>query len=409
LKTQKPEQQGSNDLRPPSFVQDLGDELTRIREQGLERGLLPVQPLEGAWIAHKGRKYLNLASNDYLGLATNRALLEEFYQGITKENIRDCFGPGSTASRLMTGTHEVNAALERQLATLYGREQSLVFSSGYHANIGILPALAGAGDLILADKLCHASLLDGMRLSRARVIRYPHLDYARLERLLAEKRSQYRRVFVVSESVFSMDGDCADLGELVRLKNSYQAILYLDEAHAVGIRGPNGLGVAAEQGVLPEVEILLGTFGKAYGGQGAFILGSSPLCSLLLNKARSFIFTTGLPPVALSWLLFIVRKMATMDDKRRRVQDLSDWLRRALQKQGLSCGGRGNILPVQIGDAEEAVRVAESLRGHGFWAHAVRPPTVPAGTSRLRLSITAAMEQDDLLDLPGLIAEAMAS
>ncbi len=390
-----------------SFEQQLCDKLERIRKQGLKREVLPLQLIERAKIIHDDRTYLNLASNDYLGLATNKELVARFYDDLSADNLLERFGPGSTASRLMTGNHPVNTAVETQLAALYAPHQALVFNSGYHANIGILPALSGKGDLILADKLCHASLIDGMRLSRATVNRYPHLDYDRLAGLLAEKREQYRQVFIVTESVFSMDGDMADLRHLVRLKEQYRAVLYVDEAHSVGLRGRKGLGLAEEQEVVDRIDLLVGTFGKAYGGQGAFVICSSLLVDYLLNTARSFIFTTGLPPISLAWLLFVIRQLPSMEGQRQHVQALADWLRKELAAAGLETGGTSNIIPVMIGDSGQAVQVAQRLREHGFWVGAVRPPTVPAGSARLRLSITAAMERDDLAPLPGLIAEAL--
>ncbi len=385
----------------------LTERLQRIQEQGLERRVLSLQMSAGATISHGGREYLNLASNDYLGLAGDPELVTAFYQGLRPENLLDRFGPGATASRLMTGNHPINVELEDRLSELYSPCRALVFNSGYHANVGILPALAGKEDLIVADKLCHASLIDGMRLSRATLIRYPHLDYDRLSSILSEKRNGYRQVFIVTESVFSMDGDMADLGRLVELKDEHRAVLYVDEAHSVGLRGRQGRGLAEEQQVLDKIDLLVGTFGKAYGGQGAFAICPQVSCDYLLNTARSFIFTTGLPPVSLAWLLFVLERTPTMDGQRRHVQELSDRLREALISKGLVTGGATNIVPVMIGDAGQAVRTAERLREHGFWVNAVRPPTVPAGTARLRLSITAAMKQEDLAPLPNLIAEAL--
>lgn len=389
------------------FERQLEERLADIDGQGLKRDVSALQIAGGAKVRYDGREYLNLASNDYLGLATNSSLIAAFYDGLTPDNLLDRFGPGSTASRLMTGTHPVNREIEDQLAALYGPCRALVLNSGYHANIGILPALANRDDLILADKLCHASLIDGMRLSRATVLRYPHLDYERLARLLADKRERYRQTFIVTESVFSMDGDVADLRQLVDLKKRHQAVLYVDEAHAVGLRGLRGRGLAEEQQVLAEIDILVGTFGKAYGGQGAFVIGAPPLVEYLVNTVRSFIFTTGLPPVSLAWLLFVLQRIPAMETERKHVQDLSDWLRDELARQGLVTGGTTNIIPVMIGSARQAAEVAKRLRGYGFWVNAVRPPTVAAGSARLRLSITAAMDQQDLAPLPGLIVQAL--
>jgi 8-amino-7-oxononanoate synthase len=391
----------------PDLHQQLTEQLGEIEQQGQLRNLVPVVHLDHGRIDINGRRYLNLAGNDYLGLATNRELLEAFYQEQNAENLLECYGLGSTASRLMTGNTLPYSQLEQQLIALYQAEAALIFNSGYHINIGILPALSGKQDLILADKLCHASLIDGMRLSRARVIRYPHLDYQAIEQILAKERERYRQVFIVTESIFSMDGDTADLVELVRLKNRWRAALYVDEAHGVGIRGTTGCGLAEEQGVHHDIEILTGTFGKAYGGQGSFVVGSRVLIDYLLNTARSQIFTTGLPPVSVHWLCFVLRQIPLMQEQRAKVSRFGEQFRQALRNAGLKTHGNSNIIPVMVGDAAKAVAAADRICEQGYWAKAVRPPTVPAGTSRLRLSLNAAMEWEQLAPLPAIIAASL--
>ncbi len=385
----------------------LQKELRLKEEQGLLRKILPVQAADRGRIQVAGKDFLNLAGNDYLGLAGNRQLIQEFYAVHEPENCLELYGPGSGASRLMTGNHAEYHRLEEGLAKLYGADKVLVFNSGYHINIGLLPALAEKGDLILADKLCHASLIDGMRLSRAKVIRYPHLDYGRIEELLKKNRDKYNTIFLVTESIFSMDGDGADLNVLVRLKEQYNAVLYVDEAHAVGVRGQHGLGLAEEQGVLDQVDLLVGTFGKAWAGQGAFVACSSTLYDYCVNTVRSLIFTTGLPPVNVHWLNFILPRIQKMAAERKQLLRLGSRLRSALQEQGLNTAGESQIVPVMIGDSARAVAVAEQLRERGFWINAVRPPTVPPNTSRLRLSVTAAMDHQQLASLPRLINEAL--
>ncbi len=387
-----------------NLEEQLRAELDRIREQGLYRQTIPARHEGGGRIRVGGADFLNLASNDYLGLACDPDLLAEFYARLDPAALPGDFGPGSTASRLMTGNHGLYQRLEEGLAGMYSRPRALVFNSGYHCNIGILPALAGRQDLVLADKLCHASLIDGMRLCRARVIRYPHLDYDRLQALLEEHRPRHRQVFLVTESIFSMDGDLADLRRLVRLKEAWQAVLYVDEAHAVGTRGSRGLGLAGEQGVVADIDLLVGTFGKAWGGQGAWLLCRQTVADYLVNTARSLIFTTALPPVSLAWLCFLLPRIQRLERQRRHLRDLAARLRRELGRQGLATRGESNIVPVMIGDAARAVATAEALRRHGFWVNAVRPPTVPAGTARLRISLTAAMDWQQLAPLPGLIA-----
>ncbi len=386
---------------------DLEHRIRQIQQDHRLRSLAPLRQLEHGRIVDAGRAYLNLSGNDYLGLAANREMVGQFYQQLNPATMLATFGPGAAGSRLMTGNSRLYDLLEKKLAALYGRESCLVFNSGFHGNAGILPALAGKGDLILADKLCHASLIDGMRLSRARTIRYRHLDYAHLAAVLQDKRAAYRQVFVVSESIFSMDGDRADLRQLVALKKKYRCSLYLDEAHALGVLGSRGLGLAQEENVVGDIDLLFGTFGKALAGLGGFIVCSRIVADYLVNTARSLIFTTALPPVCLSWLLFVLDRIPEMVDERDRLQRLAGQLLRDLGKQGLTTGGSSQIVPVMIGDSARAVAVAGKLRDQGYWVTAVRPPTVPAGTARLRLSVTAAISGDDLAPLPALIAAAL--
>jgi 8-amino-7-oxononanoate synthase len=388
------------------FNDRIDRRLQQLADQGLYRHIRTSVPAGHGRLEENGRSYLNLAGNDYLGLADDRALLARFYDRLDPEKLF-LFAPGSGASRLMTGTHPGYRELEESLASMYGSEKALVFNSGYHINIGLLPALAGKGDLILADKLCHASLIDGMRLSRARVIRYPHLDYTRIEELLKEHHGSSGTIFLVTESIFSMDGDCADLALLAGLKERYGAVLYVDEAHGTGVRGTTGLGLAEEQSVVDKIDLLIGTFGKAWAGQGAYVICSRRLHDLLVNQARSLIFTTALPPVSVQWLNFILPQIQKMEEKRKRLRSLGSCLRTGLHRLGLATGGSSQIVPVMIGDAGQTVDIAEQLCEHGFRVHGVRPPTVPPGTSRLRLSLTAAMDENMLELLPPLIAGAV--
>lgn len=389
------------------FEEELQSRLVKIDEMGLLRKLNPAEKRGGRFIrsgGKNGKTCLNLASNDYLGLSSDYDFVRSFYRHKEADNLLDCFGPGAMASRLMTGNHPVYQMFEERLSALYRQKSALIFNSGYHLNIGVLPALAGRNDLILADRLCHASLIDGMRLSRASFIRFPHCDYEKLRNLLAEKRRDFDQIFIVTESVFSMDGDVADLRVLAELKKQYQAVLYVDDAHGVGVCGQTGLGVAEEQGVLDVVDLLAGTFGKAWGGQGAFLISAPVVREYLVNTARSFIFTTGLPPVSLSWLLFVAGFLAGMEKKRKTLRELAGWLRVELKNCDLVTSGSSNIIPVMIGDADKAIRVADLLRARGFWVNAVREPTVPPKTARLRISLTASMSKNDLAPLPGIIA-----
>lgn len=391
-----------------SLQDQLTERLQSIVDQGQFRQVTPLHHLDAGCVQIDGRSYLNLAGNDYLGLATNRELHAEFFSLLSPDLLLSHYGMGSTASRLMTGNTSPYEKLEQGLADFYHKEAALVFNSGYHINIGILPALAEKQDLILADKLCHASLIDGMRISRAKVIRYPHLDYQAIERVLERERDNFRHVYIVTESIFSMDGDEADLAKLVEIKNRWKSFLYVDDAHGVGIRGKTGCGLAEEYGVIDAIELLTGTFGKAYGAQGAFIVCNRKLADYLLNTARSQIFTTGLPPINVHWLCHVLAKIPHLTDERRRVAQMAEQLRRSLTQNGLTTFGTSNIIPVMIGDSALAVSTAEKVCAHGFWVKAVRPPTVPVNTSRLRLSLNASMSWEQLEPLPALIAEALA-
>lgn len=283
---------------------------------------------------------LNLSSNDYLGLGCNRELRAAFLATLTPET----FLPTSSSSRLLTGNFTIYEELENELAHLFGTEAALVFSSGYHANSGILPAVSDGSTLILADKLVHASLIDGIRLSTARCIRYRHNDLAQLERLLAQHQAEYRQIIIVTESLFSMDGDQADLPALVALKRKYGNVaLYVDEAHAFGVRGKQGLGCAEEAGCIGDIDFLVGTFGKAAASAGAYIVCSRTVREYLVNRMRTFIFTTALPPVCIAWTLFIVRRLADMQERRQHLADISRQLRQAMLAKGYDCPSSSHI------------------------------------------------------------------
>jgi 8-amino-7-oxononanoate synthase len=383
---------------------DYGEALDNLKSTGRIRELRPLADRSGCRVTWRGRRFLNLTSNDYLGLAGNSRLLSRFYSSRTDENLFDRYGLGAASSRLLTGDIDTAHLLEEKLAAEYQRPAALLFNSGYHANIGILPALLGKGDLVLSDKLNHASIHDGMQLCRADHKRYRHCDYDHLQDILEAGRDRYGRVVIVSESVFSMDGDVADLKRLVALKKKYDALLYVDEAHAVGLYGAKGLGKAEEQGVIHEVDLLMGTFGKAYASIGAFVLCDADIRDYLINHSRSLIFTTALPPVVVHWNLFIVKEVLQMHDAREHLRNISEKLRKSLVENGLATGGSTNIVPVMIGDNRRAVDLAENMQDEGYLIFPVRPPTVPEGTARFRLSLTADMLWQDLEQLAGRIA-----
>ncbi len=347
---------------------------------------------------------LNLSSNDYLGLAADQALHEQFFQNLSARNRLEDFALGSSSSRLLTGTTSQVHHLEEELARAYGRPSALVFNSGYHANVGLLSALLDRRDAIFSDRLNHASIIDGDQLSGAKLYRYRHLDLNHLEQLLSRHRANYRRALIVTESVFSMDGDVADLKGLTSLRDHYHAWLYVDEAHALGVMGERGLGLAEAQGLLDKIELIVGTFGKALASVGAFVVAEKVVTDYLVNTMRPFIYTTALPPLNLNWTRMVFGLLPTLSDRRRHLETLSGNLRAALAKEGLSTLGQSHIVPVIIGPNEQTVAVAQACRENQFLLFPIRPPTVPAGQARLRISLTAGLNWQDLQELPALIA-----
>lgn len=373
-------------------IEQMQQELQELKEKNNLRKL-PAITHEGRNVIVDGQRMLNLSSNDYLGLANDRKLRQEFRETLTTET----FLPTSSSSRLLTGNFSIYDRLEQQLADDFGTEAALTFNSGYHANTGILPAVSNTHTLILADKLVHASLIDGIRLSAAKCIRYRHNEYNQLERLLQVNHSEYERIIVVTESIFSMDGDEADLRELVRLKKQYpNVLLYVDEAHAFGVRGQRGLGCAEEQDCINDIDFLVGTFGKALASAGAYIVCRKVIREYLINKMRTFIFTTALPPVTVQWTSFMLERLAGFRQRRETLRFLSNQLREALKNKGYTCPSTSHIVPLITGESCVAIRKAEELQRKGFYALPVRPPTVPEGTSRIRFSLTAEIRESEM-------------
>ncbi len=381
--------------------------LKKLQVEGRLREFKPLTGRNGCRIVYRDREMLNLTSNDYLGLAGDKSLHQKFYSSLTDENLLDNFGLGATSSRLLTGDSQNAHLLEHTLRDTYKKEACLLFNSGYHANIGILPALLGKKDLILSDKLNHASIMDGMRLSVAQHKRYRHCDYDHLAELLTKHRKDFQKVIIVSESVFSMDGDVADLAKLVSLKTEHDCKLYVDEAHSIGLYGLLGLGMAEEQGQLEAIDFLVGTFGKALASVGAFVLCSATMRDYLVNHSRSLIFTTALPPVVLSWNHFIFNEMLSCNDKRISLKAMSAQLRKSLVAHKLRTDGSTNIVPVMLGDDSLAVTLANGMQERGYLVFPVRPPAVPEGTARFRLSLTADMVWTDIESVAGDITELM--
>lgn len=367
-------------------------ELARLQASGNLRSL-PEALHCGQEMEAGGRRMLNLSSNDYLGLAVDEALRREFLQTLTPENMLMT----SSSSRLLTGNFAVYDEVESLLAGMFGTESALVFNSGYHMNMGILPAISDVRTLILADKLVHASLIDGIRLSPAKCIRFRHQDYGQLEMLLQKHHGEYGRIIIVVESIYSMDGDVADLCRLAGLKQRYgNVMLYVDEAHAVGVRGLHGLGMAEEQGCMDKIDFLCGTFGKALASVGAYVVCRRTLREYLVNCMRTLIFTTALPPVNWMWTKFVLERLDDFRLRRSHLETISGELRNALVERGYTCASLTHIVPVTVGDSRAAIGLAAQMQRRGFYVLPVRPPTVPEGTSRLRFSLTASVTPEDM-------------
>ena len=375
-------------------------ELGRLEATGSLRAL-PQAESRGRWISRDGRRMLNLSSNDYLGLAAEQSLAEEFADSLHSTSSGGGWLPlSSSSSRLLTGNHEAYGALEERLAAMYGRESALVLSSGYHMNSGVLPALCDRKTLILADKLVHASLIDGIRLCEGRCVRFRHQDYAQVESILEKEAGAYERIFIVTESIFSMDGDLAPLQRLVEIKRRWPSVmLYVDEAHAVGVRGANGLGLAEECGCIGDIDLLCGTFGKALASVGAYVVCDRVIKEYLVNKMRTLIFTTALPPVNVAWSLFIMERLQRFGGRRVHLDRISSMLREAFALRGMQMPSGSHIIPMIIGSSADAVLRAEDMQRHGFYVLPIRPPTVPEGTSRLRFSLTASLKEEDIAKL----------
>ena len=376
-----------------------GQTLCALAREGNLRTLPEVRH-DGIWIEQDGRRMLNMSSNDYLGLASDATLQDEFWQSLPEcDRLLS-----ASSSRLLTGNFDVHQELETLLAERFGRESALTFSSGYHLNTGILPAVADVHTLILADKLVHASLIDGIRLSSATCIRYRHQDYRQLQSLLEKHRTNFERMIIVTESVFSMDGDVAPLAELVELKKAFpNVMLYVDEAHAIGVRGKRGLGIAEEQGCLADIDFLCGTFGKALASVGAYVVCSRLMHDYLVNRMRTLIFTTALPPLNVAWTKFVFSRLDGWEDRRIRLASMAEKVRGAVRQAGYPCPSESHIVPLVVGESEKTVLKAAEMQRKGFYVLPVRPPTVPAGTSRLRLSLTAALPEGEVERLGELI------
>jgi 8-amino-7-oxononanoate synthase len=369
-------------------------ELEALACKSLERSLRVSAPApdRSGYTMRGERMLLNLSANDYLGLAQHPAIIEAMRNALLTE------GAGSGASRLVTGNRPPYCRLEKALADWQKSEAALVFANGYMANLGVISALAGRGDVVFSDRLNHTSMIDGITLSRAEHARYRHNDMEHL-RLLLNKHRGARRKLIVTDAVFSMDGDKALLHELVALKHEYGAMLMVDEAHSGGVYGARGEGLCHETGVQEDVDVHMGTFSKAFGVYGAYVCGSRTLKRWLVNKARPIIYSTALPPSVVAGVIEALVLVQTGHRRRERLAEASRQFRSALCKEGFDVGpGDSPIVPVIVGDNDTALRFSFGLEAEGIVAVAIRPPTVPDGTARIRFSLSAAHTKEDLID-----------
>ncbi|HLF17592.1 MAG TPA: 8-amino-7-oxononanoate synthase [Candidatus Omnitrophota bacterium] len=376
-------------MKLQTFIQDTLDEL---EQQGLKRQMRLVKGGQGRRIMIDGKEALNFCSNNYLGLADDERLQRAAIASMKEE------GFGAGASRLVCGNMGSHRLLEKKLAAMKGTEDCLVFSTGYMANVGIIASLFGREDIIFSDRLNHASIIDGILLSQAEFKRYPHRDMEALEAMLKEAAG-YKKKAIITDSVFSMDGDIAPLDIIVRLAKKHDCLVMVDEAHAFGVMGEKGKGLAEHFGVERSIDIQMGTLSKAAGSFGAYCCGSKELISYFINKARSFIYTTGMPPSVAAASLKAVEIIEAEPELRSKLWMNTNYIREGLQKLGFdTMNSETPIIPVLIKDTALTVQFSETLLEEGIFISAIRPPTVPANGARLRLTVTSKHTQADLDD-----------
>jgi 8-amino-7-oxononanoate synthase len=378
---------------------DIESRLAELRESGLHRRLRLVESPQGPRVLLDGRRVLLLCSNDYLGLADRAEVRDAAARAALH------WGAGAGASRLISGNMEPHRRLERRLVAFEGYESALLFGSGYLANLGAISALAGRGRVVFSDERNHASIVDGCRLARAETFVYRHADVEHLAWGLREAGG--RASLIVSDGVFSMDGDVAPIADLAGLAREHRCRLMIDEAHATGALGPGGRGSVAAAGLSGEVDLIVGTLGKALGSYGAYVCASSELREYLLNTARSFIFSTALPPPALAAALAALELLEEEPAMVERLNANAAGLRQGLTAEGLAAGGgESQIVPLPVGEPGRAMELCERLLERGVFAQGIRPPTVPPGSSRLRFSVMATHEEAELREAARLTAEA---
>lgn len=363
-----------------------------LRKDSLYRQLHLVESRDATAIHVRGRRLADFSSNNYLGLAQNPQVLQAAQKATQK------WGAGSGASRLISGNLKIHEELDKTLAQFKKEAAALSFSSGYLANLGILSSFLGEKDVVILDRFCHASLVDAARLSKAKLWVYPHKDLARLAEIL-KRAQEFEKRLVVTDSYFSMDGDVAPLDELLELCKKHRAHLMIDEAHAVGVYGKSGAGLSEHYGLQGKIDIVMGTLSKSLGSAGGYIAGSEELRNFLINKARTFIYTTAPTPAASAAAIKAIGIIRTKQNLRAKLWANVDFLRNSLESEGADLiGSEGPIIPIQIGDTGKVLRIQKALEHEGFFVPAIRPPTVSKGGDRLRISLSASHQKSELAD-----------
>jgi len=373
--------------------------LSQREEDGLLRILRPADLRKGGKIYFDGKEFFDFSSNDYLGLSNHPRFKEAAKKAV--EN----FGTSASASRLLSGDLKIFHQLEEAVAKFKGKEAALVFNSGYQANMGVISALYGRDDAIFCDRLSHASIIDGITLSGAKLFRFKHNDLEHLKSLLKKNAGKFKNNLIATETIFSMDGDRCPLKELVEIKNKYGCSLFADEAHATGIFGISGSGIVEQEGLSQHVDLIMGTFSKALGSFGAYLACAENIKQYLINTCRSFIYSTALPPAVIAVNMEALNIVKDEPHRRQILLANADYFREKLQMAGLDVRGSSQIIPLIIGDAEKAVEISELLKRDGYWVLPIRPPTVPANESRLRFSLSFDHSRDVLQKLAERIIE----
>ncbi|ACI18052.1 MAG TPA: glycine C-acetyltransferase [Coprothermobacter proteolyticus] len=372
-------------------VEEFERELNERREQGLYVTIRKIGSPQGAWIIVDGKKVLNLSSNNYLGFANHPRLKEAAKKGI------DDYGAGPAAVRTIAGDQLPQEKLEEMLAEFKGAEAAVLYQSGFCANLGTIPALVGEGDAIFSDELNHASIIDGCRLSRAKIIRYPHLNVQTLEELLKQERQNYKKAMIITDGVFSMDGDIAPMDKLADLADKYQCILYVDDAHGEGVLGDSGRGIVDYFGLQGRVDVEIGTLSKAFGVVGGFAAGSKLLAELLKQKARPLLFSSAPTAADVYASMEAVRILQESDELVKKLWENANYFKEHMRKAGFDLGNSQTpITPVMIGDEITTQEFSKKLFERNVFAQAISYPTVPKGKARMRVMISATHSRDDL-------------